>query len=124
MKLNFVFEIMLKLLATFALIGLSACKSNELNEGAGEDSSALESSRSTNQKTFTGSLVTKGARGGETTGYGLKTDSIVIELDLDTYGFSNRFEIGKTVTVKGHYKTFPGTEGPSRQVLVVETFRG
>jgi len=69
--------------------------------------------------TLTGVLTGHAAIGGESTGYGITTSDLgLVELSLEEK-FQGRFDEGKRVRLRGHFKTIKGTEIPFRRVFVV-----
>ncbi len=71
-------------------------------------------------RTEQGTLLSLQAIGGESTGYGLKlANGDVLELDLATNGFENRFAEGMKFEVQGTMTRVEGIEIPIRKVLIV-----
>jgi hypothetical protein len=104
------------IVTALATTGLAGCAANTAEPTEASDEAELRA------QSLTGSLFTMNAIGGETTGFGLLTDSgDNVELDLATHGLMKRFVEGDHVSVTGTFKTVHGVEIPSRKVLVVTT---
>ncbi len=99
--------------ASGPLAGCAAPTSADAAEGSDE----AEIKKTTS---FTGQFVKMMAIGGETTGTWLAADEgKLVELDLSTHHFQDKFVEGMRVKVTGKFKTINGVEIKNRHVLVV-----
>lgn len=71
----------------------------------------------------TGTLESAFGIGGESTGYQLRTDNgLKIEIDLQSYGLTGEFAVGRAVNIRGYFKFIQGVQ-TRRVVLVVNQIK-